>query len=469
MAYDYDFAVIGGGSAGYAAARTAVGLGLKTVVIEGGRDVGGLCILRGCMPSKTLIESANRFRTLRDAREFGLHANDIGFDGAAIIARKRRLIGEFADFRREQLESGKFDFLRGKARFTDAHTAQVDLLDGTSQTLTSRAFLIATGSVLSSPPIPGLADAEAWTSDDVLDHEEIPSSIIVLGAGPVALELAHYYNALGVEVSIVQRGGQLLTGVDPDVAEVVEHAFVNRGAKVFKNTKLVRIERLGEMRRVVFEHEGVEKTLEAPALLNALGRKPGTAGLGLDAAGVELEDCRIKANPHQQTSVPHIFAAGDCTGPYEIVHIAIEQGEIAARNVARLANQHPQLESVDYRLKLYAVFTEPQIGTVGLNEAEARAKGYEILTASYPFNDHGKSMVMHELEGFVKLIVDKNTREILGGTVVGPHGSDLIQEIVVAMRFRATAGQLALIPHYHPTLSEIWTYPASDLAEELPT
>jgi pyruvate/2-oxoglutarate dehydrogenase complex dihydrolipoamide dehydrogenase (E3) component len=468
MAYDYDFAVIGGGSAGYAAARTAAGLGLKTVVIEGGPQVGGLCILRGCMPSKTLIETANRYRTLRDASEFGLYANDIGYDGTAIIARKRRLIKEFADYRAEQLESGKFTFIRGKARFTDPHTLDIALLDGSAQTVTARSFLIATGSVLTSPPVPGLAESGAWTSDDVLDKAEIPKSIIVLGAGPVALELAHYYNALGVEVTIIQRGEQVLKGLDPDVAEVVEQAFVKRDARVFKKTKLIRVERDGERFRVVFEHDGSEKSVEADALLNALGRKPATAHLGLDAAGVELDDCRIKANAHLQTSVPHIFAAGDCTGPYEIVHIAIEQAEIAARNIARLANQHPQLESIDYRLKLYAVFTEPQVGTVGLTEAEAKEKGYEILTASYPFNDHGKSMVMNEMEGFVKLIVEKNSREILGGTVVGPHASDLIQEIVVAMRFRSTAGQLALIPHYHPTLAEIWTYPASDLAEELP-
>jgi pyruvate/2-oxoglutarate dehydrogenase complex dihydrolipoamide dehydrogenase (E3) component len=462
---NFDFTVIGGGSAGYAAARTAAALGLRTAVIEGGAEVGGLCILRGCMPSKTLIESGNRFLTLRHAREFGLRAGDIGFDGKEIIARKRRLIGEFADYRREQLEAGKFTFLRGAATFTDPHTLAVTSLEGTETTVASRTFLIATGSAINTPPIPGLAESGCLTSDDVLDLEEIPGSVVVLGAGPVALELAHYFAALDRKVTVVQRSRQLLTGVDPDVAGVVESAFRRRGAEVFTGTRLLRVEREGALRRVVFEHEGAEKSVEAAAVLNALGRKPRTARLGLDSAGVELRGHTVKTNLHQQTTAAHIFAAGDCCGPFEVVHTAIEQGELAARNAARVLQNDDALASIDYRLKLYAVFTEPQVASVGLSETEARARGLDFLTATYPFNDHGKSLVMGETEGFVKLIADKSTREIVGGSVVGPHASDLIHEIVVAMRFRATAGQLATTPHYHPTLSEIWTYPAEELAE----
>ena len=462
---DYDFVIIGGGSAGYAAARTAAGLGLKAAVIEGGREVGGLCILRGCMPSKTLIESANRYLTLKHAAEFGLHAGDIGFNAGAIIVRKRRLIGEFAAYRREQLESGSFDFLRGQASFIDAHTVEVRLPDGGTQRLRARSFLIATGSANAAPPIPGLSEAGCLTSDDILECEELPESVIVLGAGPVALEMAHYLSALDCPATIIQRSAQVLTGVDPDVADVVATAFRRRGMTVHTGTKLLRIERDGDIRRVVYEHEGVEKTAEAQAVLNALGRKPNTATLDLGKADVELRGPLIQTTETQQTTAPHIFAAGDCSGPFEVVHVAVEQGEIAARNAARALRGGDALEKMDHRLKLYAVFTEPQVAAVGLSETEARNRGIEVLTATYPFNDHGKSLVMNETDGFVKLIADKTTREILGGSVVGPHASDLIHEIVVAMRFRATAAQLAAIPHYHPTLAEIWTYPAADLAE----
>ena len=464
MNYDYDFTVIGGGSAGYAAARTAAGLGLKTAVVEGGEQVGGLCILRGCMPSKTLIESANRFRVLREAKEFGLRAENISFHGEEIIARKRRIIGGFASYRSQQLEEGNFEFIRGRAAFTDPHTVEITKGEGSKQTLSSRFFLIATGSGINWPDVPGLKESGCLTSDDVLDMAEIPEAIIVLGAGPVALELAHYYNALGRKVTVIQRGEHLLKGVDEDISAVVKNALERRGVKVFTQTKLLRVERSGNTRRVVFTHEGQEKSVEAPAVLNALGRKPTVNGLKLERAGLAIKH-GLPANAHQQTSVPHIFAAGDCTGPYEIVHVAIEQGEMAARNASRLLKNENGLESMDYRLKLFAVFTEPQVAAVGLSEAEVKESGRAYLTASYPFNDHGKSEIMNEMDGFVKLVVDQATREILGGSVVGPHASDLIQEIVVAMRFRSTAGQLALIPHYHPTLAEIWTYPASELAE----
>lgn len=461
---NYDFIVVGGGSAGYAGARTAAGLGLKTCVIEGAREVGGLCILRGCMPSKTLIESANRFRAIGHAPEFGLHVESAGFDAHVIIARKRRLIEEFADHRREQLTKGDFDFVRGTAAFVDPHTVSVTPLEGPEQTATARSFLIATGSEINVPDIPGLAGSGCLTSDDVLDLTTIPESVVVLGAGPVGLELAHYLNALGSRITMVQRSAHLLKGVDEDAARVVKKSFRQRGIEIFTKTKLSRVERQGDIWRVTFEHAGAAKTVEARAVLNALGRKPKVAGLGLENAGVELADSAIIVNAHQQTSVPHIFAAGDCSGPFEIVHVAIEQGERAARNAGRLLHDDPRFESMDYRLKLYVVFSEPQIASVGLSEAEAKARHIDYLACSYPFCDHGKSLVMDETEGFVKLLADKSSREILGASVVGPQAAELIHEVVVAMRFRATAGQFAATPHYHPTLSEIWLYPAEELA-----
>jgi pyruvate/2-oxoglutarate dehydrogenase complex dihydrolipoamide dehydrogenase (E3) component len=464
----YDFVVIGGGSAGYAGARTASALGLKTCVIEGGSEIGGLCILRGCMPSKTLIESANRLRAIRHGREFGLHAEQIGFDAGKIVARKRRLIAEFADYRRDQLEQGDFDFLRGTASFIDGTNLRVKAPDGAEQTVAARSFLIATGSVVSVPDIPGLSGADHLTSDDVLDLADIPESVIVLGAGPVALELAHYLNALGSHVSIVQRSPQLLKGTDRDIAEVIAKAFRKRGMEVFTKTKLLRVERGEAACRVTFEHEGAGKSIEAAAILNALGREPKILGLGLEKAGVNRNNNAIAVNAHQQTSASHVFAAGDCCGPFEVVHMAIEQGERAARNAVRFLKGDSGFESMDYRLKLYITFTEPQVAAVGLSESEAKSQGINYLVATYPFHDHGKSLIMDETEGFVKLLADKSTREILGGSVVGPDASELIHEVVVAMRFRATAGQFAAIPHYHPTLSEIWLYPAEELADISP-
>ena len=463
---EYDFAVIGGGSGGYAAARTAASLGLATVVIEGGPDVGGLCILRGCMPSKTLIESANRFRMMRHAEEFGLNADRIGFDADKIIARKRRLIAEFADYRKHQLEGGEFDFIRGHAEFVEPHCLRVSDSSGKERMIALRSGCIATGSVVNRPDIPGMEFC--LSSDDILNLTAIPSSAVVLGGGPVALEMAHYLGSLGVTVTILQRNTQLLTGSDRDVAEALATAFRKRGMKVKCGTRLLRIEESPIGRKVFFEHGNGEESVDSEIVLNALGRRPSLGGLGLENAGVALQGHAICTDLEQRTTVPHLFAAGDCCGPYEVVHIAIAQGETAARNAAALLSG-AKTSVLDYRLKLFAAFTEPQMASCGMTEQEARELGYSVLTASYPFADHGKSLVKGETEGFVKLIADAKSGLILGGAVVGPEGSELIHEIVVAMAFHATATALAAVPHYHPTLSEIWLYPAEEIADKVAT
>jgi pyruvate/2-oxoglutarate dehydrogenase complex dihydrolipoamide dehydrogenase (E3) component len=462
---DFDFVVVGGGSAGYAAARTAASEGLKTAVIDGSEELGGLCILRGCMPSKTLIESANRLQDMREADEFGLHAKDTGFDGAKIIERKRRLIAEFAKYRAEQLESGKFELIRGHARFAAPNELVARLRSGGEQTVRAKSILVATGSVIRHPDIPGLAEAKPLTSDDVLDNENPPKSLIVLGAGPVALEMAHYHRALGADVTVVQRSKHVLSSMDYDISDAVQRGMERHGTKFVVGCRILRAGTSARGKWVRVAHNDREEKIEAQEILLALGRDPATAGLDLSAAGLDIAPGRpLATSDTQQTSVPHIFGAGDVTGKLEIVHIAIEQGEIAARNAARLLRGDHQLETINYRLRLFAAFTQPEAAMVGLNEREAADLGLDFAAATYPFADHGKSMVHGKTDGFVKLIADRQTGELLGGAVVGPHASELIHEVVVALRYRATAAEFLKIPHYHPTLSEIWTYPAEELA-----
>ena len=460
---DFDFVVIGGGSAGYAGAAIASRLGLKTAVIEGGRDVGGLCILRGCMPSKTLLESAHRAEAIRRAGDFGLRAEYLGADGAAIRARKRKLIGEFAEHRRHQLETGKFEFIRGEAAFSDPHAVDVRLCEGGSRRLTARAFLIATGSRVKCHDIPGLREAGFWTSDDVLDSDQIPASVVILGGGAIGLETASFYAGLGSRVSVIQRSGQVLKETDDDVAAAVTEALEHRGVEIFRGTALTRVEHDGKTKRVHFTHSGAPRFVEAEEIICALGREPATDGLELSRAGVANESGAIVADAHQRCGPEHIFAAGDVCGPFEVVHIAIQQAEVAARNAARtLGRLAGPLDETDYRLALFAVFTHPQVAAVGLTEREARKIEPNLRVAKYAFADHGKSMVRGETHGFVKLIADGTCR-IIGAACVGPEAAELIHEIAVAMHFRATSHDLARVPHYHPTLSEIWTYPAEEL------
>jgi pyruvate/2-oxoglutarate dehydrogenase complex dihydrolipoamide dehydrogenase (E3) component len=462
---DLDFIIIGGGSAGYAAANTAAKLGLKVAVIEGGTEVGGLCILRGCMPSKTLLESAHRAESIRRTGEFGLRAEYMGADGGAIRARKRRLIGEFAEYRREQLESGQFEFIRGHASFASPHQVEVRLLDGGLRHITARAVLIATGSSIDIPEIPGLAAAGFLTSDRILDAEAIPESVIILGGGAIALEFASFYAGIGSAVTVIQRSAHLLKEMDEDVSDTLADAMEKRGIRIFRDTAIRRVWRDAGAKRVEFTHAGGTIEVAATEIVCALGRKPNLDGLALDRAGVGVKNGYVDANARQQTAQPHIFAAGDVCGPHEIVHIAVQQGEIAAHNTARvLSGSDCDFQLADYALKLFAVFTHPEVAAVGLTERECVEAEIDFTAAKHPFADHGKSLVRGEIDGFVKLIADRATRRIIGAACVGPEASELIHEIVVAMHFRATAGDLARIPHYHPTLSEIWTYPAEQLA-----
>lgn len=467
----FDFIVLGGGSAGYAAARTAHSLGLSVAVVDGAEELGGLCILRGCMPSKTLIESAERNLTLRRAEEFGLKATPGLPDIRAIRERKRALIADFAGYRQNQLADGRFTLLRGRGVFEDAHTLRVTPLgeNAPAFAIQGRSFCIATGSVPAIPPVPGLADVGFWTSDEVLDAEALPESFLVLGGGAIALEMAHYLEGMERKVTVLQRGPRFLSSLDPECGAVVEEACRARGMSCHLGTKLLRAERSeAGSKRVVFEQGGRELVAEAAEILVALGRRPASAGLGLEAAGVTLAGQKIAVSGAMRTSQPHIFAAGDVCSPLDVVHVAIQQGEAAARNAARrLAGKGEAEEVVDYRLLLFGVFCHPQVAAVGMNEEALKKAGTPFVSAAYPFNDHGKSMCMGETEGFVKMLAHQHTGEILGASVVGPHATELIHEVVVAMHHRTRVQDFMLIPHYHPTLSEIWTYPAEECAEQL--
>lgn len=468
----YDFAILGGGSAGYAAARTAHDLGLKTVVIDGAEELSGLCILRGCMPSKTLIESANRNVTIRRASEFGLSAKPGPADTTFIRGRKRRLIREFAEYRQGQLEDGRFTLIRGYGRISSARDEEIaidiSIRDGSASTLTAAYVLIATGSSIQFPDIPGLRESQPWTSDTLLDAGEIPESFIVLGGGSIALEMAHYLEGIGRKITVLQRNTQLMTGTDPDVAGVIFSAFQKRGMDMQCGTKLKRIEVTDNGKRVHYDKDGKEHHVDASEILCALGRSPNTHDLFSSAVNLDKEDGgHIKVGDDQRSSHPRIFAAGDVCGPLEVVHLAVLQGEVAAKNAASLHRGEQTSVHMDYRCKLFGVFTHPQLASVGLTETEARQRDVAYLSASYPFDDHGKSMVMGETEGFVKLLADPATGAILGGAVVGPEATELIHEITVAMHLGATVAQLARVPHYHPTLSEIWTYPAEELEGQI--
>ncbi|MGV3771568.1 MAG: dihydrolipoyl dehydrogenase family protein, partial [Verrucomicrobiales bacterium] len=430
---------------------------LSTVVLEGGEKVGGLCILRGCMPTKALLASSDAYHFAKHASIFGVHSKETTFNVREIYERKDKLIQEFADYRQQQLEDGRFAFIRAKARFLDPFTLELD--DG--KIIKAQNFVVATGSLISPPPLADLEEVGYLTSDDSLHLKKLPRSLIVLGGGAVAVEAAQYFCRLGVAVTLIQRHEHILKESDDEAAEVIEHVFRREGMTVYTGTHLVSARKANGQKYVSFHFGGQVVEVGAEEIFFGLGRIPNIANIGLEKAGITLGYGRFLVNSEMQTNVPHIYAAGDCTGLYEVVHIAIQQGEIAAHNIIHPNNRR----HIDYRLLISIIFTEPQVAQVGLTEKLARQEKIPHIAASYPFGDHGKSMLMETRDGFVKLLADPASGEIIGGACVGPHGGELIHEIVAAMYKRMTVRELASMPHYHPTLAEIWTYPAEELAD----
>ncbi len=329
--------------------------------------------------------------------------------------------------------------------------------------LTAKHFVIATGSSVAPSPLPQLNEVGFITSDEAIALKKLPKSLIILGGGAIACEFAQFFARFGVKTTLIQRSGHILREFDSDAGIETEKVFRREGIQVFTGTKLLDAKRKGKLKTVSFAQNEKVVSISAEEILFALGRIPNTASLDLENAGVKTENGRILTNAKMQTSAPHIFAAGDCTGPHEIVHIAVTQGEISAHNIA----QPKSPRKINHRLLISVVFTEPQVAFAGLTEKVAAERGIKFLAASYPFNDHGKSLIMEAKDGFVKLLANPQNGEILGGACVGPLGGELIHEIVLAMAKRMTVHELAATPHYHPTLAEIWTYPAEALAEKI--
>jgi pyruvate/2-oxoglutarate dehydrogenase complex dihydrolipoamide dehydrogenase (E3) component len=456
----YDFLVLGGGSAGFNAARVAASLGLRTAVVDGARELGGLCILRGCMPSKTLLYMADVLHLAQKGKTFGLKIPSARADMKAIHARKKKIIADFAGYRTRALASGKFDLLRAHARFLDPHT--VELSNG--KKISAKHILIGTGSRVSVPLVSGLAAAKFWTSDDVLDLDFIPKSVLVLGGGIVACELAQFLNRIGARVTLLQRSANILRDHSDAASSVVQQALVDEGIELFAGTRIDSITQDARGTTVAFLHDGKKLTRRAAHLFNALGREPNTAPLNLAAAGVRTRPSgQIIIDQFQRTSAPHIYAAGDCSGPAEIVHIAIAQGELAARHAAGVA----KLKPVDFSLLLNVVFTDPPLATIGRLERELTAAGTPFLVASYPFNDHGKSILMDANYGYVKVIAEPKRGRILGAEIVGKDAGELIHCFSGPLAMRATVFDLLRAPWYHPTLAEIITYPLEEIAERI--
>ncbi|MFH1058559.1 MAG: NAD(P)/FAD-dependent oxidoreductase [Pseudomonadota bacterium] len=450
--FDYDVFIIGGGgSGGFTAATTALASGARVGMAEAGR-LGGLCILAGCMPSKTLLHHAQQLRgqgaVARSAQP-------------RILAHKRQVV-ELLAGRRDEAVAAKaakgLALLPGRASFIDPHTLQV----GEKQ-VSAANIVIATGSREAAPPIPGLAEAGFLVAEDFMDLAELPESLIVLGGGAIALELAQYAARMGVATTLVQRSGQVLSSEDAAVGQALQKALEADGATVLTNTDITRVEAGAQGKTVRLTQHGRERSLHASALLVAMGRRPNLEGLNLDAAGVAVQRGAVAVDEYMRTSQPHIYAAGDVTGGWMVVNLAVIQGEAAGHNAT-----HVEPRAVDTRVMARAVFTDPQFARVGLNHGEAHHAGIGFAEASQDLASLGTAQTYPEpLMGFMTMRADRKTGRIVGAELVAPNAADMIHDVAVAMQLGGRPADIAAVPYIHPCLAEITNYCAHDLAKEL--
>jgi mercuric reductase len=396
-------------------------------------------------------------RMVRRAQEFGLQVGSIRADLPAIVARKDAIVQtsvENAAFR-QMLQQGGIPLLQGHARFTSPHHIQVD-----GQTIRADRVVIATGSSPAVPSIPGLREAGYLTSDEALHLRTLPASLVVVGGGAVGLEFAEFFAPLGTRVTVLEMLPRVLPQEDEEISEALRQYLEEDGVEVHTSARVVQVTRTGPLRVVVAETSQGVREFAAEQILVATGRRPLTDDLGVQAAGVELDRGVVVTDSELRTSQEHIFAAGDVAGGYLFTHKAVYEGEIAAHNALSTAG----LEA-DYLAVPRVTFTEPQVGSVGLTEAQARAAGYAVRTVRVDLKDMGKGPAIGETRGFVKLVADDRTGRLLGWHVVSHLANEIIMEGVLAIRQKLTVMDIAATIHPHPTIPEMARAAAKRLVE----
>ena len=444
---DFDLTVIGSGPGGYVAAIHAARQGARVAVVEQSKAMwGGTCLNVGCIPTKTLVQSAEVFKAVGQAAEFGVKTGPPEADWAAMQARKDRVVSGMRQGVQGLLKSNGVEMVVGRGRLLAAGRVG---LDGTE--LSSRFVILAPGSVPAVPPFPG---AEfALTSDGLLGIDHIPASLAVIGGGVVGMEFAGIFSLLGTKVTVIEMLDQLLTPLDPDVAGRFQQLMTKRGVDFKVGAKVESIEQSAAGFKV--RYSGTE--MEAEQVLVATGRRPNTADMGLEEVGVTLQRGAIAVDQHLRTSLEGVFAIGDATMISMLAHTASYQGEIAVANALG-----EKRISADYSTIPGAIYTDPEIAYVGLSEAAALASGQTVKVGSFPFAALGRAMVIGETAGLVKVVTDGDGY-LLGVTIMGPRATDLIAEAVLALHQGLTAAELTHAVHAHPTLPEALAEAALDV------
>ncbi len=445
----YEAIVIGGGPGGYPAAIRLAQLGVKTLCVEK-EYLGGVCLNWGCIPSKALIAASKLADKMKHSSHMGIVVSDVRVDVAKMQQWKEGIVRKLTGGVKTLITSNGGDIVMGTARLTGPKSVEVTAADGTKTSYqATRGIVLATGASIIQ--IPGFET----NGDTIIGAREAvslaaaPESMVVIGGGVIGLELGMVYMKLGTKVTVVELMDQLLPGTDPDVVRVVQKHLKDGGVEVLTQAKAKACKIAGGKAVVTVEHGGATRDIEAEKVLVAVGFKPNSRGLGFEDAGVQLDQRgHVIVDAQLRTSVPSIFAVGDVTGAPYLAHKATHQGEIVAEVIAG------HRAAVDYRAMPAAIFTDPEIASVGLTETEAKKQGKKIRIGKFPFSVSGRAMAVSETDGFVKVIVDEADHQVLGVTIVGPEAADLISEASLAIEMGAFAEDISLTVHPHPTLGE---------------
>lgn len=444
----YDLVVIGAGPGGYVAAIRASQLGLKTAVIEKDRP-GGVCLNWGCIPSKALLTSAELYESLKESERHGIKVQGLSFDYAQVIKRSREVADRLAKGVEFLLKKNHVPLIAGTGRLESKNCVVIDAPGKGTQQVEAERILIAAGSKERTLPGLEIDGKQILTSYEALVDTEMPESILIIGGGAVGVEFAYIYSSFGSRVTVVEMEKQLLPGVDIEVARELEKAFKKNGIEVLTGTKYHSIEKFPGRVEVALDSGSGLKRRTANKVLVAVGRTPLSAGLGLEALGVEFNRGYIKVNEQMRTTCETVYAIGDVNGPPLLAHAASEEGIVAVECMAGKREK-----GVDHSHIPACVYAQPEVAVMGLTEEQAKEKGYEVKVGKFPFMASGKAIAAGHDEGFVKLVVDKEYGEILGCHIIGHGATDLIAEIGLARTLEATTTEVAGTVHAHPTMSE---------------
>ncbi|WP_421379475.1 dihydrolipoyl dehydrogenase [Bacillus salacetis] len=457
MAQEYDLVILGGGTGGYVAAIRASQLGLKTAIVEKGK-LGGTCLHRGCIPSKALLRSAEVYATAKEADTFGVMINDVKLDFTRVQERKEKIVEGLHKGVQHLMKQGKIDVYEGMGRILGPSifspmpgTISVEMNNGEeNEMLIPKNVIVATGS--RPRTLPGLdIDGEfVLSSDEALELENLPKSIIIVGGGVIGIEWASMLSDFGVEVTVIEYAQQILPTEDHEISKEMQRLMKKKGVKIVTGAKVLpeTIEKDGGV-KIKAEIKGEQKEFSADKLLVSVGRQANVEGIGLENTDIVVEKGFINVNKHMQTKESHIYAIGDVIGGLQLAHVASHEGISA---VEHMANENP--EPIDYSLVSKCIYSNPEIASVGLSEKEAKEEGFDVKVGKFSFRAIGKALVYGESDGFVKIIADKATNDILGVHMIGPHVTDMISEAGLARVLDATPWEVAHTIHPHPSLSE---------------